>query len=392
MVYLGTEAAATGRRFVSLKDIPEGRSTTVNFSRFQSQRQTRVLLKDERHVAIAVVGATGSGKTTFINQASGANLLVGMGLQSCTASVQVAPPFELAGYLVTLIDTPGFDDTTRNDADILRTIAEFLAREHGRTLAGILYLHRISDKRMSGISRRNFNVFKQLCGDDTLKNVVIVSNMWGQVDEDVGDAREQELTTNDTFLKPALDKGAKMVRHDNTPMNARAILRHLVGMKPLPLRIQTEMVREHKDVWQTAAGEEAVGPELTAQNKKHVAEVARFQRYMEEEMSLRDEDNRNKVREESQRFHVEINQVRENGERLAAQLDAEKQQMERRMEEEEQVAEREAERQRAEITNLHQMLHDQANASSTQREDLQRQLNDAVRHYQQRNNGGCNIM
>jgi predicted GTPase len=66
-------------------------------------------------------------KKKFINLASGSNLRVGKGLHSCTNIVQVAQPFELDGRMVTLIDTPGFDDTTRSDTDILRMIAAFLA-------------------------------------------------------------------------------------------------------------------------------------------------------------------------------------------------------------------------------------------------------------------------
>ena len=63
----------------------------------------------------------------FINLASGSNLRVGMGLESCTADVQVADKFTLDGRSVTLIDTPGFDDTTTSDTEILKMIAAFLA-------------------------------------------------------------------------------------------------------------------------------------------------------------------------------------------------------------------------------------------------------------------------
>jgi hypothetical protein len=41
--------------------------------------------------------------------------------------VQVAGAFDLDGRRVVLIDTPGFDDTTRSDTDILKMIAAFLA-------------------------------------------------------------------------------------------------------------------------------------------------------------------------------------------------------------------------------------------------------------------------
>ena len=53
--------------------------------------------------------------------------MIGESLESCTAQVQIADQFELDGRTVTLIDTPGFDDTTKSDADILKMIAFFLA-------------------------------------------------------------------------------------------------------------------------------------------------------------------------------------------------------------------------------------------------------------------------
>ena len=92
------------------------------------------------------MGATGTGKSTvsaafipvqalvdllpfvqFINLVSGSNLPVGETLRSCTADVQTSPPFELAGRNVTLIDTPGFDDTLKTDTEILKLISTFLA-------------------------------------------------------------------------------------------------------------------------------------------------------------------------------------------------------------------------------------------------------------------------
>jgi pimeloyl-ACP methyl ester carboxylesterase len=41
--------------------------------------------------------------------------------------VQAAVPFEFEGRRVLLIDMPGFDDTTKSDADILKMIAQFLS-------------------------------------------------------------------------------------------------------------------------------------------------------------------------------------------------------------------------------------------------------------------------
>ena len=63
----------------------------------------------------------------FVNIASHSNLQVGTSVQSCTADVQLADKFILDGRQVLLVDTPGFDDTTKSDTDILRNIAAFLA-------------------------------------------------------------------------------------------------------------------------------------------------------------------------------------------------------------------------------------------------------------------------
>ena len=90
------------------------------------------------------MGATGSGKTSvratsyryackltrsfqLINTASGSQFREGNNLKSCTAEVEVAEEFTLDGRRVILIDTPGFDDTTVSDAEILEKIAAFLA-------------------------------------------------------------------------------------------------------------------------------------------------------------------------------------------------------------------------------------------------------------------------
>jgi hypothetical protein len=54
-------------------------------------------------------------------------------------------------------------------------------------------MHRISDIRMGGTNRRNFKMFRELCGESTLRNVLIVTNMWSQVAPDLGEMREKEL-------------------------------------------------------------------------------------------------------------------------------------------------------------------------------------------------------
>ena len=63
----------------------------------------------------------------FINLVSRANLNVGDGSRACTDTVQLADPFYLDGRRVILIDTPGFDNTTQGETDVLNMVAVFLA-------------------------------------------------------------------------------------------------------------------------------------------------------------------------------------------------------------------------------------------------------------------------
>ena len=66
------------------------------------------------------------GCLQFINLATGSDLRVGTGPESCTVEVKFAEGLDLGGREVILIDIPGFDDTTKGDMETLNIIAAFL--------------------------------------------------------------------------------------------------------------------------------------------------------------------------------------------------------------------------------------------------------------------------
>ena len=166
--------------------------------------------------------------------------------------------------------------------------------QSGRKLSGLIYMHRISDFRVGGISRRNFSMFRKLCGDETLNNVLIVTNMWSEVTPEKGAAREHELQTDDLLFAPVLRKGALMLRHDNSLATAQAIMRQIVSNRPKALAIQRELVDEGKDITETAAGVE-LDKELAAMRKKHMEELSEIQRDMEEALLLKDEETKKEL-------------------------------------------------------------------------------------------------
>jgi hypothetical protein len=70
------------------------------------------------------------------------------------------------GVRMWLVDTPGFDDTERSDLDILRDVAFWLASVYTKEarLAGIIYLHRISDVRLGGQALENLRCSNSSAG------------------------------------------------------------------------------------------------------------------------------------------------------------------------------------------------------------------------------------
>jgi hypothetical protein len=157
-----------------------------------------------------------------------------------------------------LVDTPGFDDTHKTDADVLKDLAAWLNASYGKgiLLTGIIYLHPIDRNRVGGAALQNLLMFQKLCGDQALTRVVLATTFWDAIDKDLGKIREEELTKTDKFWRTMIQKGSKVFRHDDFDDSAGHIIRYLVNKRTPknPLAIQIEMVDEHKALNETGAG------------------------------------------------------------------------------------------------------------------------------------------
>jgi len=180
------------------------------------------------------------------------------------------------------------------------------------------------------MAAKNFRMFRKLCGDTALQNAVIVTNRWGDIDSQVGEAREAELMSDDIFFKPVLDKGARMARHENNIPSAENVVRLVLDNHSLPLRIQEELVNEHKDISETGAGEE-LNREINAQIKKHQEEMSVLMVEMEQAMWDRDEETRKELEAETQRMQREIARLENDSQRLESDYKEEKERFETRL-------------------------------------------------------------
>ena len=178
---------------------------------------------------------------------------------------------------------------------------------------------------MSGSQMRNFRMFRSLCGDVALRNVVIVTNMWGRVEPGVGEAREAELREDDMFFKPALTRGAWMARHENTISTAEEIIRHLFGKLPLPLQIQKELIDDRKDILETSAGQE-LNQELNDEIKKHQEDIRTLTEEMEQATRDKDEETRAELESEARRVREQMQKFEEEAQRLESEYRRERSQ------------------------------------------------------------------
>ena len=118
-------------------------------------------------------------------------------------------------------------------------------------LSGLLFFHRISDNRMGGSPIKYLKMFQNLCGNEALKNVVIVTTMWDEVEEEEGSNRETELFT--TYLKAMIESGCHTSRFYNDVESAWDIVSHFQDARCSVL-LQRELVDLHLQLKETSAG------------------------------------------------------------------------------------------------------------------------------------------
>ncbi|THU97593.1 P-loop containing nucleoside triphosphate hydrolase protein [Dendrothele bispora CBS 962.96] len=280
----------------------------------------------EDDVVIAVMGSTGTGKSSFIRLLTGdTDVAVGDSLESETSEVKVVSYRDPeSGRNVKIVDTPGFDDSRAgvSDTDILKSIAEFLVSEYdkNRKLNGLVYVHRISDPRFSGQSNRNLRMFRELCGTQNYKNVIVLTTFWDRTNDSEGQKREKQLRTK--FCKDLVDGGAHFMRHDRTVAGARHIVQEILPMPPTNVQLQKEIREEGKSLEDTAAGSvhrEEV-ERLIAKHKKEVEDLKAEMR----DIARSNEEARRELKEEKAKLKLELQRWEKERSELQKGLDEEK--------------------------------------------------------------------
>ncbi|KAF8423556.1 P-loop containing nucleoside triphosphate hydrolase protein [Tirmania nivea] len=287
-------------------------------------------------VFIGVMGMTGAGKSTFIKKLTGdQDIQIGTRLRSCTKFIQPAymeyKDADGGKYDVFLVDTPGFDDTEMSDTDVLYRFAEWLQlqAQNQLKLSGLIYLHRITDNRMSGSATRNLNMMLKLVGEANLKNVVLVTSRWEMINLEEAEEREQlDLLGPDGFWYDMVNLGATSARYDGTVTAAHTIIERLIRQSPTYLRIQDEL-RQGIGLKETAAGQEVIG-----QLEKDAIKREQELREIKEEMMKANENAQRSallLEAQQRRYNELIEKMKRDEEARRELLEGDKERLEQRV-------------------------------------------------------------
>ena len=156
-----------------------------------------------------------------------------------------------------------------------------------------------------------------------MKNVAITTNMWGNVSPEIGEARERQLST--VFFKPAIDKGARLLRHEKTVESAHSVIRALLDNDPLALQIQEELVDKHMEFTQTAAGEEI--RRILDKHAETLEEKIQELRSELEDAENKEQETQRELEEEIVRLRGKLEEVRDESMQLEARYQEQKEQM-----------------------------------------------------------------
>ena len=217
-----------------------------------------------------------------------------IGTKKCEA-IAYDPPDH--NQTIFLIDTPGFDDTSRPETEILREIAGALLvlTKLKVKLYGIIYLHRITDPRVSGAAMRSLRVLEMICGKEACTNVFLVTTMWDRLKNieggnRIGEDREAGLCEK-PFWGDLRDNGALMMGLGRPSecwklkeLNAQEIVRRLVeSREPIPLLIQKEMEKSGGilDLGNTSAGS-YLEENMDALKKRHEKDLAALRKELDD--------------------------------------------------------------------------------------------------------------
>lgn len=107
---------------------------------------------------------------------------------------------------------------------------------------------------MGGTPLKNLRNFEELCGKNMLRNIVLTTTMWDNVDQDTGNTRERDL---EFFWKGMITRGSTIRRFEGTRDSAFQVIRPLLDAAndQHQLHLQKEVLDVELRLCTTPAGQ-----------------------------------------------------------------------------------------------------------------------------------------
>ncbi|KAF8535939.1 hypothetical protein BDD12DRAFT_853207 [Trichophaea hybrida] len=291
-----------------------------------------------------LMGKTGVGKSSLIRLLGGKDQAdkepaVNDGIDSCTQHATMYTA-QVSGQNVCLLDTPGFDDSVMDNLKVLDEIIShfyFCAlRRDTINIRGVIFLHDISETRMSSSQKKTWEILRAFCGSPLMSSVIVGTTMWS-VESKKKFKKEEEREKS--FLERFWSETGGTIRlADDDRDAAGQIVTDLLAKPPCLLQVQLELLRPPHTAEETTVGRIAM-PEGRA-------ERARLQKQLEEQTrELREEASRHKEALEREREEIrrQLDEATRNKEERQRLEDKYKEQLERQREFEETMRQREEE-------------------------------------------------
>ena len=148
---------------------------------------------------------------------------------------------------------------------------------------------------MAGLTSplQHLRMFRKLCGDDALGNVVLVTTMWDRVDQATGNAREEQLKEVHWNIMLAL--GSRVERFKGEPDSAWAIIDAIATKKQSAiLKLQEELV----NLRQQLSDSQAMIIDLCDHLRKSLVQHKGTLRRLQESAASNDDEQLKKALEE----------------------------------------------------------------------------------------------
>jgi hypothetical protein len=206
---------------------------------------------------------------------------------------------------IAIVDTPGFDDSHRGDDEILEEIAQYLTVQFqlGLRLKGIVYLHPITQTRMTGHDRAYLELFKRLCGEHTFQNIKLVTTMWDRIiptEEGLAYSRDRDI--RETCWNIMEERGSEIISFDGSSEMAQTIIYSLASQETIVLQIQSEMCQRGMNLEHTHAGQLVVG-QIEASIRQDASDIQATQQQINSAVARRDWAEAEKLKEEVRKKH-----------------------------------------------------------------------------------------